>query len=320
MRPEPRDPRRLGAAGFTLLEIMVVIFIIAILFAMLIPAVQSARGAARRAQCLNNLRQIGLGLANYSASFDCLPMANSKGYSFLVALLPHIDQKPLYNSINFEVGGWSGANNFTAVTINVSSYLCGADIRETLDEGDFGRTSYAGSRGVGVQKYGENGAFKFPPGRVVKHRDFTDGLSATAAVAEWILRGGTRDNPDPLRSTFHTPRELEEPEEFEQFANLCHELDTATARTNRNIKGENWMHGEFGKSLYNHTLGLNDRTCLNGAGYQTGAWTAGSRHPGGANVLLADSSARFIRQSVALTVWRALGSRDGGETVSPDSF
>lgn len=317
---KPRDPRRLGAAGFTLLEIMVVISIVAILLAMLIPAVQSARGAARRAQCLSNLRQIGIGVANYAASFDCLPMANARGHSFLVAILPHIDQKSLFNSINFEAGEWDQKDNLAAVGTNLAVYLCASDPHEARSGGPFGWTNYAGSRGVGVQKYGENGAFSFPPGKTVKHRDFTDGLSTTVMVSEWVLGGGSSDNPDPLRSTFHTPRRLTEPDEFEEFASLCRDLDTATARVNRNHKGENWMHGEFGKTLYNHTLALNGRTCLNGSGYQTGAWTAGSMHPGGANVLFADSSARFIRQSTQLEVWRALGSRNGGETISRDAY
>lgn len=312
--------RGAGLRAFTLLECVVVISIVTVLLAILIPAVQSVRAMAKKTQCLNNLRQIGLGLSNYSASFSSFPMAHAKGLSFHVMLLPFIEQVPLYNAINFNSGGWNSVDNSTAYRANLSVYSCSADSHLTADQQDFGWTSYAGNRGVGGQKYGENGAFQFPPGKVVALREFTDGTSTTAAVSEWILGSGPNRDRDPLRGTFHTPEPRTQPDEFELFASTCHALDTATARTNHNRKGYNWMRGDFGKTLYNHTLSLNDHTCLNGSAYQQGAWTAGSRHPGGANVLFADSSAHFVRQSVDLSVWRALGSRNGGETISEDSF
>jgi len=306
--------------AFTLLELLVVISIIGVLLALLIPAVQSARGMARKAQCLNNLRQIGLALSNYAATYDAFPMVNSSGYSFLVPLLPHLDQAPLYHALNFNGDGWASAMSATGVQTQLSVYLCPADPPPSWYETAFGWTSYAGNGGVGIQKYGHNGAFINSPGKCVSLREFTDGASATAAVAEWILGSGPNRDRDPLRGTFHTPEMLTQPDEFDQFAAACHSLDTATARTSLKRKGCEWARADYGMSLYNHTLTPNDHTCLNGSAYQQGAWTAGSRHPGGANVVFADASARSVRRTVDLAVWRALGSRNGGETVSSDAF
>jgi len=306
--------------AFTLLECLVAISIIGVLLAILIPAVQSARGMAKKAQCLNNLRQIGLALSNYAATYDSFPMVNSSGYSFLVTLLPHLDQGPIYHSLNFNGEAWVSAMNATGIQTQLSVYLCPADPPPSWYEAQSGWTGYAGNGGVGIQKYGHNGAFINGPGACVRLREFTDGASATAAVAEWILGSGPRRDRDPLRGTFHTPERLLEPDEFDLFASACRSLDTATARTSLKRKGCEWVRADYGMSLYNHTLTPNDHTCLNGSAYQQGAWTAGSRHPGGTNVLFADSSARNVRRTVDLAVWRALGSRNGGETISQDSL
>lgn len=306
--------------GFTLLECLVVIAIVGILAAILIPAVLSARRAANKTRCLNNLRQIGIGLSSYSTSFNSFPPANAQGSSMHVSILPFIDQKALYNSLNFRVDLLSSISNSTVISTSLTAFLCPSDSHYAVESGDYAWTNYAGNRGGGLQKYGENGAFKFPPGAIVTLGEFSDGMSTTVLVSEWILGGQSRDDRDPKKATFHTRLKLAKPEEFDQFTALCHNIDVATAKTDSHRKGLNWAHGELGKSLYNHTLSPNDHTCLNGTGYQIGAWTAGSRHPGGLNVMFADSSTRFVRETVDLAVWRAIGSRNGGEVVSQGSF
>jgi len=310
----------LARRAFTLLECLVAISIIGVLLALLIPAVQSAREMARKAQCLNNLRQIGLGLSNYAALSGTFPMVNSSGFSFHVALLPHLDQASLYHALNFGLDAWNSVENATGYRTNLSVYLCASDPPPAKAQEDYGWTNYAGNGGVGIQKYGHNGTFINSPGKCVPPGEFTDGASVTAAVSEWVLGSGPNRDRHPLRGTFHTPEELTKPNEFELFASVCRSLDPLTARASLKRKGYNWMRADFGMSLYNHTLSPNDHTCLNGSAYQQGAWTAGSRHPGGANVVFADASARSVRRTVDLAVWRALGSRDGGETVSSDAF
>lgn len=313
---EGKENRR----AFTLLECLVVVSIIGILLALLIPAVQSARGTARKAQCLNNLRQIGLAISNYGAQYESLPMARGGGFSFLVPLLPHLEQGALYNTINFDGDAWGSVLSGTAAFNSLAVFLCPADFLPQRDEVDFGWTNYAGNCGGGVQKYGDNGAFISGPGSTVRLRDVTDGASATVAVAEWVLGTGMSGDRGALTGTFHTPTELIEHDELELFVEACRSLDIATARISRKSKGYNWTHGEFAATLYNHTLTPNGHTCINGSAFQQGAWTAGSRHPGGANVVFVDGSARSIKRSVDLEVWRALGSRDGGEAISGDAY
>lgn len=124
--------------GFTMIELLVVIAIIAVLIALLLPAVQSAREAARRCQCINNLMEVGIAIHNYQVSFDVFPpgTVDSKGpvvagppgyqYSWMVQILPYMEQKNLYRNFDFQVGVYSNGND-TARAMMVNSYLCPSD-------------------------------------------------------------------------------------------------------------------------------------------------------------------------------------------------
>ena len=145
--------RPIGARrnGFTLIELLVVITIIGVLIGLLLPAVQAAREAARRMQCVNNLKQIGLAVANYESIHGCIvsgylsvkgPLSqfgvpgnnpdpqtgdNGPGWGWLALLLPQIEQVPLYNAINFNLPTWV-ADNATVVTFQVNVYLCPSSV------------------------------------------------------------------------------------------------------------------------------------------------------------------------------------------------
>jgi hypothetical protein len=269
------------------------------------------------------LRQIGIGLSHYATDHGHFPPAQGfGGYSFLTKVLPYIDQRPLYDALNFNLVARDFPDaNSTVQAAGDRLFLCPSDPASrgrTDDEG--GATNYAGSRGVGVQKFGENGLFAFPPLDTVALASVTDGLSETAAVSEWLVSGDDPMTPDPARAIFQTPQRLDGADQFNQFIELCKNLDPIMTKVIGRQKGINWTHGEFGFTLYNHTLPPNGHTCLNGSGYQIGAWTAGSLHPGGAHSLAADGSVRFVRQSVRLPVWHAFGSRNGNEAVSADDL
>ncbi|WP_158633445.1 DUF1559 domain-containing protein [Tautonia sociabilis] len=304
--------------AFTLVECLVVLAIIALLIAIVVPAVQMAREAGRRAQCANNLRQFGLALANYASTVGSFPLGyGGQGYSAHAALLPYMDQKPLYDALNFDVGSsfFPPPENWTVAVLTPGTFLCPSDTQPQFNQG-IGFTSYAGNRGVGVQKYGYNGVFSGPFESPIKPSGINDGLSNTVAISEWLFGPANPLVRDARRSVFKTIPPLDQPEEFDRFAEACHNIDLRTAPTNAPFRGMNWLFGEFNFSLYNHTLSPNDHSCTNGSGFQTGAWTATSLHPGGVNAAFADGHVRFVKDSTERNLWRALGSRNGGEAIS----
>ena len=110
-----------------------------------------------------------------------------------------------------------------------------------------------------------------------------------------------------------------DPADVGAFGSECHGLDPLLAQVESLGKGLDWTRNGFGYSLYNHVLGINDHTCTNAGLVDQGAWTAGSAHPSGANVLFADGHVAFVKDSISLPTWRALGTRNGGEVVSGDA-
>jgi len=138
-------------SAFTLIELLVVIAIIAVLIALLLPAVQSAPEAARRAQCVNNLKQIGLAMHNYESSLGCFPMSmgldspgfgypEPQSYSGLSMLLPYMEQSVVFNTINYNIVRLDPGNN-TAMATAVSSFLCPSDPQKALPVGQAGENT-----------------------------------------------------------------------------------------------------------------------------------------------------------------------------------
>jgi prepilin-type N-terminal cleavage/methylation domain-containing protein/prepilin-type processing-associated H-X9-DG protein len=155
--------RRSGSRGFTLIELLVVIAIIAVLIALLLPAVQAAREAARRAQCTNNLKQLGLAIQNYHQQVNALPAANmflgsgsAGGWGWCptwqVFLLPMLEQQPMYNAWNFQTGAdqQDGAQyqmNSSITYSAISSLLCPSENQKTRPNNPYAPTSYFGNYG-----------------------------------------------------------------------------------------------------------------------------------------------------------------------------
>jgi prepilin-type processing-associated H-X9-DG protein len=307
-----------------LVELLVVAAVIALLISLTIPAVQFAREAARRAQCASNLHQMGIALNGFvGQNMRYPPGPVVTNFSVHVMLLPFLDQAPLYNAINFSDRPPSlGPSNVTAATTQLSVFLCPSDIGSRSDAGH-GWTSYAASFGYGFQRTGKYSGVFLPPGQglaPLSPKDVTDGLSRTAAMAEWLVSNGDPRTPDPRRSVFQLGSlELYGPAEFDQFVEKCHGLDASSTPFVAYVKGTLWLQGDPGWTMYDHNLSINDHTCLNND-FCASAWTAGSLHAGGANVLLADGHVRLIRGSVDRSVWRALGTRNGGEAISDDRY
>lgn len=309
--------------GFTLIEILVVIGIIALLIALILPAVQASREAARRVQCANNLKQIGIALNAYDTTVGSLPSGlNGSRFSIHAMILPYLDQVSVYNSINMaqDASEVLAAPNRTVARTALSCFLCPSDAAPV--GGASGWTNYAGCHGYCYQRYGDNGLFVSPPARAMSLGKVPDGTAQTAAFSEWLLGfGGVADPVRDRRRVIFDTDDLHRPGQFDQFVQACHNIDPLTAYIHRaDSKGRDWLSGQLRDSLYNHNLPINDNTCTSGGYVQEGAWTAASQHPGVANVLFADGHVRALKESISLTVWQALSTCNGGEPLPGDLF
>lgn len=321
-RPAPRERAYPLQTGFTLIEVLVVIAIIGILIGLLIPAVMMARESARRTRCANNLHQIGIAIQAHAASSGHFPPGmTAEGYSYLSRILPELEQKALYDAMNFKepfaIG--AGSSNETVLMTKLDILICPSN--PPLQDAP-GYTNYAGNAGTGRV---EN-ATDFPANskqlhdgvivtavRPIGPRDVTDGLSGTVAVAEWV----TFDNTAAFSTTL-TPGL---PADYEPFADACHSFNPARDPIGPRVPamGSLWVHGGVFQTQYNHVLPVNDHTCWTQSGTIVAA-TAGSLHPGGANVAFTDGHVAWVKSSVSRPVWRALGTRAGGEPVSSDAY
>ena len=289
--------------GFTLIELLVVIAIIAVLIALLLPAVQQAREAARRSQCKNNVKQLGLALHNYHDTSNIFPLNNSQNApaitnrSGFVGMLPVLDQSPMYNQMNMQASGLVAPNlAFTQTPLNLLLCPSDPDSQRILNGQDAGSSiamavaDYAfnvgdysnGSTNTGANGGGNNASYGngvTTAGRGVFSRcawsariaDITDGTSNTIALGEcigawcgWQTGWG-----------------------FQSFATTAYNINYSNAAL-RNVANPG-----------------NADACI---GFR-------SQHVGGAHFLLTDGSVRFVSENISGTIYCALASRAGNEVV-----
>ena len=288
--------------GFTLVELLVVIAIIGILIALLLPAVQAAREAARRAHCSNNLKQLGLAMLNYEDTYKSLPPAaiSSNMLSWHVLILPFIEQMPLYQQFSFKQGSYGDqGRNTVGYPARVFAYLCpsnGLDISTTTTVESYNNAvslsmHYLGVLGPkGTNTFANNVAYKC-----------TDSAKSYGGICDQ----GTAAYPKAVK--------LAEVTDGTSNTYLLGE------RSRRMTYLRTWIRGYYYESSPGtlvfvaknimHPINSN----LGGDGSNDAPF--GSLHPGGCQFGMTDGSVRFVSETIDMSLYRALASRDGGEPV-----
>lgn len=313
--------------GFTLVEVLVVIAVIGVLISLLLPAVQAARATARRAMCSNNLRQLGIALAEYDADRKAYPAGRGapapRIFSPQTHLLLYLEDHAIHSLIDFNEAPagytappdivYDGTRNFPAAAMRAGVLLCPDDDPSGRVPGsEYAGTNYVASAGSGIAGGAlvtADGVFML--GNAISTKDITDGTSHTVAFSERTLGEGNHFSDG-------TPGRLDKV--MREIPGITTPNDTTCAPTAdgtwNHERGAKWIVGNYGNTLYNHALAPNSRTpdCLN-ATQQRALAAARSAHTGGVNTVLCDGSVRFLSDSISIAVWRAAATRAGGESL-----
>jgi prepilin-type N-terminal cleavage/methylation domain-containing protein len=330
---------RITRAGFTLVELLVVIAIIGILVALLLPAIQAAREAARRAQCSNNFKQLGIALHNYHDTYNALPArqggpvwsgVDTPRWSAFVSLLPFLEQDARFNQItNGGLHAWHGSMTSGYVE-PIGALICPSDGLRSPAGTD--RAAPYSPLNYGLNM-GDNFNINFDRNRpdqnirgifgylvYTRFSAITDGLSNTLAMAEFLVAPGGNRLGMAVATSTNSPLNCQ--------AHLSGKLyATGTLIHENRCHGQRWQDGRPGYCAITTILPPNSATCSSQT--STGIYSASSHHPGGVMGLMSDGSTQFISDTIdtgnlslppatsgpsPYGVWGALGTKQGGET------
>jgi prepilin-type N-terminal cleavage/methylation domain-containing protein/prepilin-type processing-associated H-X9-DG protein len=339
--------RRASRHGFTLIELLVVIAIIAVLIALLLPAVQSARAAARRASCVNNLKQLGVAMHNYNASIGTFPIgrqginrpSGDPGYpgdssgtnhrrTWTLGLLSQVEQGTMFNAINFS-SSYNNLANSTVVSKFIAVYACPADpnvqndidnltlgLRQGTYMVNWGNATYSQDSFNNPYTSGPAGSVTFAGAPFTLDKAYgietiVDGTSNTLLMSEVIACVPGNNNGAVVQD--HRGMVFNDDYNCSMFM----------AYTAPNSKVPDLVPGYCVYPFQNNPACTPPNTQANVAN-PTGSMpafnAARSYHSGGVNTLLGDGSVKFTKDSIGLPIWRALATTRGNEVVSSDSY
>ena len=327
------DKTRLHRSGFTLIELLVVIAIIAVLISLLLPAVQSAREAARRAQCINNMKQIGLAMHNYESTHGSFA-PGKKGCcwgTWPVFILPYLEAGNTFNAWNnvgtydnaaTDLFRYSGAGNSTVTTTRIAAYTCPSDT-PTAGFANIQSYNYAVNFGNVTQSQaatakdwqGKTSYFGGAPFCDIYPRS-VNGVTVGSTVSQSGTIGIAQIS-DGTSNTLMVSEIVQA--QGGDLRGFVHWGDASAFETLLKPNDQN-PDVIYTIGYCKYPLGNNPPCVASGTGKPANNFGSRSRHPGGVNTLFCDGSVKFMKSSIDTQVWRSLSTTRGGEVISSDAY